>query len=198
MLVSHHRAHRFDGLVVMDRHLYCQLALRAAPGLPRGRLLPWLLRRLPQPDLVVFFDISPRRAYDRIKRRGIDQESLPFLEAFSAAYRALPEYPTFVTVAAGGTPTETTNQLVELTRQSLTSRSGDHVKQRRLIACRCPTAGSAGNAPTRAAVAACSASVNVSRPECAAGTRCMIATRTVPTANPITAEANPPCDSFGI
>ena len=111
VLVSHLRAHRFDGLVVMDRHLYCQLALRAVRGLPPGRLLPWLLRHLPQPDLVVFFDISPRLAYVRIQLRGTDQESLHFLEAFSAAYCALPDYPTFVTVAAGGTPTETTNQL---------------------------------------------------------------------------------------
>ena len=114
VLVNHHRARRFDGLVLMDRHLYCQLAVRAARGLPRGRLLPWLLRHLPQPDLVVLFDTSPRRAYMRIMRRGTDEESLQFLEAFSAAYRALPEYPTFVTVAAGGTPTETTNQLAEL------------------------------------------------------------------------------------
>ena len=113
----------------MDRYLYCQLALRSVAGLPPGRLLPWLLRHLPQPDLVVFFDISPRLAYDRIQRRGIDQESLQFLEAFSGAYRALPDYPTFVTVAAGGTPTETTNQLVELLDncstgdQVITSRS---------------------------------------------------------------------------
>jgi len=114
VLISHLRAHRFDGLVVMDRHLTCQLALRAVAGLPPGRLLRWLLRRLPQPDLVVFFDISPRLAYDRIQLRGIDQESLQFLEAFSAAYCALPDYPTFVAVAAGGTPTEITNQLVEL------------------------------------------------------------------------------------
>ena len=118
VLVAHLRAHRYDGLVLMDRHLYCQLALRAVRGLPRGRLLPWLLRHLPQPDLVVFFDISPRRAWLRIKRRGTDQESVQFLESFSAAYCALPEYPTFVTVAAGGTPTETTNQLVELLAES--------------------------------------------------------------------------------
>lgn len=42
VLVSHARASRFDGLVVMDRHLHCQLALRAANGLRRGGLLPWL------------------------------------------------------------------------------------------------------------------------------------------------------------
>lgn len=114
VLTNHLRAWRFDGLVLMDRHLYCQLALRAARGLPRGRLLPWLLRRLPPPDLVVFFDMPPRRAQARIKLRGTDEESLQFLETFSAAYRALPEFRTFVTVAADGTPTETTDQLMQL------------------------------------------------------------------------------------
>jgi dTMP kinase len=114
VLVSHVRASRFDGLVLMDRHLHCQLALRTVYGLPRGRLLPWLLRHLPQPDVVVFFDISPHQAQARIKHRGTDQESLKFLTAFDAAYRALPEHPTFATVAAGGTLSETTDQLVEL------------------------------------------------------------------------------------
>lgn len=114
VLVAHLRARRFDGLVLMDRHLYCQLALRAVRGLPPGRLLPWLLRHLPQPDLVVFFNTPPRVAHARIKRRGTDRESLQFLQALSAAYGALPEYPTFVAIAVSGTPTETTNQLVEL------------------------------------------------------------------------------------
>jgi dTMP kinase len=123
VLVSHQRARRVEGLVFMDRHLHCQLALRAARGLPRGRLLPWLLRHLPQPNLVVFVDISPRRAYIGINRRGTDQESLQFLEAFSAAYRALPEYPTFVTVDAGGTPTDTTNHLVRCCPKFSTGRS---------------------------------------------------------------------------
>lgn len=114
VLVNHHRARRFDGLVVMDRHLYCQLALRAARGLPPGRLLPWLLRHLRQPDLVVFFDMPPGQAQTRIQRRGTDEESLPFLEAFSASYRALPEFASFSTIAAGGTTTDITHQLVEL------------------------------------------------------------------------------------
>jgi len=117
VLVNHHRARRFDGIVLMDRHLYCQLALRDVRGLPRGRLLPWLLRQLRQPDLVILFDTSPGRAQTRIKRRGTDEESLQFLDAFSAAYRALPEYFTFATVAADGTPTETTDQVVKLLHQ---------------------------------------------------------------------------------
>ena len=49
VLNAHRRAHGFAGLVVMDRHLHCQLALRGANGLPRGRLLPLLLRALPSP-----------------------------------------------------------------------------------------------------------------------------------------------------
>jgi dTMP kinase len=119
VLVNHHRAHRFDGLVVMDRHLYCQLALRATRGLPRGRLLPFLLRHLPQPDLVVFCDISSHQAHVRIVRRGTDQESVPFLEAFSTAYRALPEYPTFAKVATSGTPAETTREMMGLLTASM-------------------------------------------------------------------------------
>ena len=70
VLVSHAKASRFDGLVVMDRHLYCQLALRTAKGLPRGRLLPWLLSRLPAPDAVVHLEIEPALAHRRIMARG--------------------------------------------------------------------------------------------------------------------------------
>lgn len=114
VLVSHLRARRFAGLVLMDRHLHCQLAMRTVRALPRGRLLPWLLRRLPQPDLVVFFDISPPAAQDRIAHRGTDEETLQFLEAFRAAYRALPEFPSFAVVDAGGSTEETTEQLVAL------------------------------------------------------------------------------------
>lgn len=114
VLLNHLRARRFDGLVLMDRHLYCQLAIRAARGLRRGRLLPWLLRHLRHPDLVIFFDTPPTRAYARIQRRGTDEETLQFLEAFRAAYRSLPEFPTFFSVSSGGTPTETTDRLVEL------------------------------------------------------------------------------------
>ncbi|MEV7606789.1 thymidylate kinase [Paenarthrobacter sp. NPDC089322] len=111
VLVSHVRAHRFGGTVVMDRHLYCQLALRKANGLRRGILLPWLLERLPEPDLVIYFDVDPQHAYQRVLARGTDKESLRDLQDFRAAYRSLPEYSGFVEVDANGTPGEVLERL---------------------------------------------------------------------------------------
>ena len=111
VLVNHARAHRFDGLVVMDRHLHCQLALRRANGLGRGRLLPWLLGKLPAPDLAVHFDVDPRLAHQRVTARGTDNETLADLEAFRSAYRSLPEFDDFVVVDAGGSPEQVFAQL---------------------------------------------------------------------------------------
>ena len=100
VLVNHLRAAHTEGLVVMDRHLYCQLALRATKGLPRGRLLPWLLGKLPAPDAVVHLDVDPAVAHRRIAARGTDAETLEDLAAFARAYRELPEYGTFEKVDA--------------------------------------------------------------------------------------------------
>ncbi|WP_159705926.1 dTMP kinase [Arthrobacter sp. 18067] len=111
VLVSHARARNFDGLVVMDRHLHCQLALRQASGLGRGRLIPWLLEKLPAPDLMVHFDVDPQIAHDRVMARGTDKESLADLQAFRAAYRSLPEFDDFVVVDANGTPGDVLTQL---------------------------------------------------------------------------------------
>ena len=101
VLASHLKASRFDGLVVMDRHLYCQLALRTAKGLPRGRLLPWLLSRLPAPAAVVHFDVEPALAHRRILARGTDNETLADLVALRDGYRSLPEYQYFLKLDAG-------------------------------------------------------------------------------------------------
>ena len=111
VLVNHARAQRFDGLVVMDRHLHCQLALRQANGLGRGRLLPWLLGKLPAPDLSVHFDVDPRLAHQRVTARGTDNETLADLQAFRSAYRSLPEFDDFVVVDADGTPEQVLSRL---------------------------------------------------------------------------------------
>ncbi|HJW01433.1 MAG TPA: thymidylate kinase [Arthrobacter sp.] len=114
VLISHAKASRFDGLVVMDRHLHCQLALRAAKGLPRGRLLPWLLSVLPAPDAVVHLDVEPALAHRRIVARGTDAETLEDLMALRDAYRAMPEYPGFIQLYAACPPDEVVARLAGL------------------------------------------------------------------------------------
>jgi dTMP kinase len=113
VLVSTVRATRFQGLVVMDRHLHCQLALRRARGLHRGRFLPWLLRALPAPDLVLHLEVSPEEAHRRIVARGSDEESLADLTALRNAYRSLPEYPGMVKIDAGGSPADVLGRLID-------------------------------------------------------------------------------------
>lgn len=113
VLVSHARARRFRGLTVMDRHLHCQLALRQAKGLPRGRILPLLLRTLRQPDLVIYLDVDPERAHGRIVARGTDEESLADLTSLRDAYRSLPEFRQFTILNADGSQADV---LAELTR----------------------------------------------------------------------------------
>ncbi|TLM82642.1 thymidylate kinase [Pseudarthrobacter sp. NamE2] len=100
VLVSHARASRFEGLVVMDRHLYCQLALRNTKGLARGRFLPWLLSALPRPAAAVHLELDPAEAHRRITARGTDAETLEDLTAFRDGYRNLPEYESFIKVDA--------------------------------------------------------------------------------------------------
>jgi dTMP kinase len=114
VLVSHARAYNHPGLVVMDRHLCCQLALRRAKGLPRGRFLPYLLRLLPKPTLVVHLVIDPVQALGRVLARGTDTESLEELSALDVAYRSLPEFEAFTKIDASGTPDEVLAELSQL------------------------------------------------------------------------------------
>jgi len=96
---------------VMDRHLHCQLALRAAKGLRRGRLLPWLISSLPEPDAVVHLDVEPALAHERIMARGTDSETLADLVDLRDAYRSIPEYLGFVQLDADCPPAEVVARL---------------------------------------------------------------------------------------
>ncbi|KSU76722.1 dTMP kinase [Pseudarthrobacter enclensis] len=113
VLVSHLRASRFDGLVVMDRHLHCQLGLRSAKGLPRGRFLPWLLAALPRPAAVVHLDLDPAEAHRRITARGTDAETLADLVAFRDGYAALPGFGAFIRVDASLPAAELARRLMQ-------------------------------------------------------------------------------------
>lgn len=90
------------GVVVVDRHIYCQYALAKAEGVGSVEFLRRLLDAAPKPDLTLFLDVSPAEAVRRINVRGIDEESPDFLEAFRAAYIDLPEFAEFVSVPGDG------------------------------------------------------------------------------------------------
>lgn len=100
------QARRRRGVILFDRHLQCQLALRRVRGLPAGKLLPWMLRVLPQPDLVVYLSVDPNTAQARITSRNTDKETLEFLTALDASYRQLPGFGAYTVVDANGTATE--------------------------------------------------------------------------------------------
>lgn len=104
VLAAHARAGVGGGLVVMDRHVACQLVLRVVRGLPPGRLLPWLSDRLLRGAAVVVLDLPAEAAHARILARGEDEESLGFLRASRAAYLELAERRGWAVVDAGGTP----------------------------------------------------------------------------------------------
>ena len=101
-------------IAVMDRYAVCQYAsLRshAAAPLPAQptraeRFARWAYRVFPDPDVTFLLAVDPAVAYDRIESRGYDHESMEYLSAATAAYRALPEYRGFVVVDANGTPDE--------------------------------------------------------------------------------------------
>lgn len=116
VLLSHLRARCFSGVVIMDRYLYCQLALKRVRGLGPGRFLPWLLRLLPAPDAVFYFAVPADLALSRIVKRGTDTEDLESLAAFDKGYRELDDFPSFVIIDAG----QTSGQIVETVWQELT------------------------------------------------------------------------------
>jgi dTMP kinase len=94
--------------VVMDRYAFCQYAsMRSHHAKPRAERRARLAYRLfPPPDVTFLLAVSPRTAQKRIDLRGYDREELTFLEDADAAYRSLPEFPTFVVIDADGTPDE--------------------------------------------------------------------------------------------
>ncbi|WP_244186139.1 AAA family ATPase [Arthrobacter agilis] len=108
---------RFDGVVVLDRGLTCQLALREARGLPRGVLLPWLERILPAPDVVAHFDLPVDVALRRVAARGTDVETRAGLAALQAGYRRLPGFGSFTLLDADRPAGDVLDDLLALVRR---------------------------------------------------------------------------------
>ncbi|MEU4625217.1 dTMP kinase [Actinoplanes sp. NPDC023801] len=99
---------------VMDRYAVCQYAsLRAHGARPSAERFARLAYRLfPRPDVTFFLAVDPEIAQERIERRGYDTETMEYLRTADAAYRSLPEYPTFVVIDANGTPEQVTKAIL--------------------------------------------------------------------------------------
>lgn len=100
VLISHLRARRSSGAVIMDRYLHCQLALRRVRGIREGWILALLLKVIPTPDIIFYFDVDPEIAHARIDSRATDRETLEHLGAFDRAYKDLPQFPSFIVIDA--------------------------------------------------------------------------------------------------
>ncbi|MFE9205012.1 dTMP kinase [Micromonospora sp. NPDC007230] len=97
---------------VMDRWAPCQYAsIRAHGGQRWERLARAGYRIFPAPRVTFLLSVDPAEAYRRIERRGTDHETMRWLTSAATAYRALPEYSSFVVVDANGTPDEVSRRI---------------------------------------------------------------------------------------
>lgn len=108
------RAARRDGLVVIDRHLVCQLVQRRVRGLPPGRILPWSAAAVLRGAVVVVLDVPAETAQARISARGQDDESLEYLRAARAAYLEFAGARGWAVVDATGAPEAVLARLARL------------------------------------------------------------------------------------
>ncbi|MHC5557724.1 AAA family ATPase [Kocuria sp. U4B] len=113
VIVSRTRARHRDGLVVLDRHLVCQLVLRRARGLPPGRVLPRLAAAWLRSQTVVVLDAPAGTAHERILARGEDDESLEFLRTTRAIYLELARAWGWSVVDATGTTEQIVARIAE-------------------------------------------------------------------------------------
>ncbi|WP_231935113.1 dTMP kinase [Micromonospora viridifaciens] len=99
---------------VLDRWTWCQYVIMAARGDRGRRAVRAAYAIFPRPAVVCFLATSPAVAQQRVAERGIDTEELTHLRALDAAYRALPEFGSFVVIDGDGDPEEVAAALDEV------------------------------------------------------------------------------------
>ncbi|MFI6332516.1 dTMP kinase [Micromonospora chersina] len=91
---------------VLDRWTWCQEVIMAARGDRGRRAVRAGYGVFPRPAVVCFLATSPEVAQRRVAARGIDTEELAHLRALDGAYRALPEFGSFVVLDGNADPDE--------------------------------------------------------------------------------------------
>jgi dTMP kinase len=103
--------------VVTDRSALCHYAAASADGATNGSDLRLVLGQLPRPDLILYLDLAPEQARDRLTARGSGLEDTTFLRANDRGYRELPEFGDFVVVPASGPVEQVQDRLREAVRR---------------------------------------------------------------------------------
>lgn len=93
-----------DHVVVLDRYFYTHLALAVVHETTNGALLRRLFSVFPTPDIVLFMDVDPKVAAERVFKRGRDTNSLDFLMRLRDGYMSLPEMQQFQVVTGHADP----------------------------------------------------------------------------------------------
>ncbi|PZF88161.1 dTMP kinase [Micromonospora deserti] len=91
---------------VLDRWTWCQYVIMAARGDRGRRAVRAAYAIFPRPTVVCFLATSPEVARRRVLARGIDTEELGHLRALDGAYRALPEFGSFLVIDGDRDPDE--------------------------------------------------------------------------------------------
>jgi dTMP kinase len=95
---------RKDHVVVLDRYFYTHLALARAHQTTNCTLLRRLFSVFPTPDIVLYMDVDPKLAAERVFKRGRDTNSSDYLMRLREGYMSLPEMQQFQVVTGGGDP----------------------------------------------------------------------------------------------
>lgn len=101
-------------VAIMDRYTFCEIAMIRSRGDSGEARIRRLFSIFPVPDLVLFMELPPAIAQERVELRGKDHETLDHLTTFRDAYRSLPEYSTFVQVNAAASPEGVNHQIWSL------------------------------------------------------------------------------------
>jgi len=113
--------------IIKDRYIYSWYALANVFGTKNEDLLRRLFRPFPRPDITFLMRISPGTAHQRILKRGIDQNSMSYLERACAAYQNLPETREFFEVVdAEGAPDDVLDQVWRSCVTAIPSLSRPH------------------------------------------------------------------------
>ena len=112
-----------DHVVVIDRYFYTHLALAVAHETANGALLRRLFSVFPAPDIVLFMDVDPKVAAERVFKRGRDTNSLDFLIRLRDGYMSLPEMRQFQVLAGDADPATVLDEVWRMVTPKIASLS---------------------------------------------------------------------------